>query len=121
MTKGQVQEREAMWGHIHPQMQETVQPPTLERLPELWVHIFKEHTDGNHPNSAIWEHILENGHKYLMENTQVLARGPPDSHPPAALNCDCRLQIHPAMLQPLSRDHPGLLSHDHPGQTIPVM
>ena len=79
---------------------------------------FKEHTDGKHPNSAVWEHLDEKGHQCKMEEVKILAR---EDNPYArkirealhihtcqpALNRDRGLEVPPSMLRLLSRDQPG--------------
>ena len=35
---------------------------------------FKEHIDGNHPNSAVSEHTAITGHKCTLANVKILVR-----------------------------------------------
>ena len=79
---------------------------------------FKEHTDGNHPSSAICEHMTNTGHRVNMEEVQVLAQE--DKKVPRrirealkihqrspALNRDQGIEIPPILLQLLPRDFRG--------------
>ena len=35
---------------------------------------FREHTDGNNPNSAIEEHTSSTGHHYTLDDTKILVK-----------------------------------------------
>ena len=79
---------------------------------------FKEHTDGKHPSSAVWEHIDSTGHQYTLEKARILTR---EDNPYARkirealliakhrpdLNRDRGLEIPPTLLRLVSHDRSG--------------
>ena len=79
---------------------------------------FKEHTDGNHPISAVTEHTSITGHKYTLADVIVLVREDSDckrkvkeaiaihKNQPALIR-DRGHEIPPILLQLVSRDHSG--------------
>ena len=83
---------------------------------------FKEHTDGKHPNSAVWEHIAASGHSYSLDKVKVLAREENSyarkirealhiHKTQPALNRDRGLEIPPTILQLMSCDRRGHVTH----------
>ena len=76
---------------------------------------FREHTDGNHPTSAIEEHTSSTGHHYTLDDTKILVKedkwfprkireGLHIHKRSPALNRDRGHEIPPILLQLLSRD-----------------
>ena len=76
---------------------------------------FKEHTDGKHTSSAVWEHIDATGHSYSMDKVKILAREDNFFHRKIrealkihqhlpSLNRDRGLEMPPTLLRLLSRD-----------------